>query len=182
MDLTLLGEKIKKLRKSQNMTQNDLSAVLGYSESYISYIEKGQRQLSVSDLNKLANFFSVNMDYFVPKAKTAHSHANTDKRLEEFDIREVLPFTLGYARRHPHEMESTIADRINVEVNYAITQAIAEDRERVRENLPKIITPTVEPSPNNLSQNQIFASGQMNMLLRVTDLLSSLDTPIPNKE
>ena len=56
-----------------------------------------------------------------------------------------------------------------------ITQTLAEERERVRENLPKIITPTVEPPPNNLSQNQIFASGQMNMLLRVTDLLSSLD-------
>jgi len=64
----------------------------------------------------------------------------------------------------------------------SITQAIAEERERLRENLPKIITPTVEPSPNNLSQNQIFASGQMNMLLRVTDLLSSLDTPLTDKE
>ena len=56
----------------------------------------------------------------------------------------------------------------------SIDLAVAEERERVRENLPKIITPTVEPPPNNLSQNQIFASGQMNMLLRVTELLSSL--------
>ena len=63
----------------------------------------------------------------------------------------------------------------------SIAQAIAEERERLRENLPKIITPTVEPPPNNLSQNQIFASGQMNMLLRVTDLLSSLD-PLTDKE
>jgi len=45
----------------------------------------------------------------------------------------------------------------------------------VRENLPKVITPTVEPPPNNLSQNQIFAGGQMNMLLRVTDLLASFE-------
>jgi len=57
----------------------------------------------------------------------------------------------------------------------SIQQAIAEERARVRENLPKVITPTVEPPPNNLSQNQIFAGGQMNMLLRVTDLLASLD-------
>ena len=59
-----------------------------------------------------------------------------------------------------------------------IHQAVAEERKRVRENLPKIITPTVEPPPNNLSQNQIFASGQMNMLLRVTELLASLDKPL----
>jgi len=63
-----------------------------------------------------------------------------------------------------------------------LTQAVAEERARIRENLPKIITPTVEPPPNNLSQNQIFASGQMNMLLRVTDLLSSLDKPLTKKD
>ena len=55
----------------------------------------------------------------------------TEKRLEQFDIRKVLPFTMGYAQRHPHEMESTVADKINAEVNYAITQAIEEERERV---------------------------------------------------
>src|SRR3990167_8036599 len=29
--------------------------------------------------------------------------------------------------------------------------------EEIRKNLPKVITPTVEPPPNQLSQNQIFA-------------------------
>jgi len=61
----------------------------------------------------------------------------TEKRLEEFDIRKVLPFTMGYAQRHPHEMESTVADKINAEVNYAIHQAIAEERERVRGEIEK---------------------------------------------
>ena len=57
----------------------------------------------------------------------------------EFDIRKVLPFTMGYAQRHPHEMESTVADKINAEVNYAITQAIAEERKRVMEEIEKQI-------------------------------------------
>ena len=35
----------------------------------------------------------------------------------------------------------------------------------------KIITPIVEPPPNNLSQSQIFASGQVNMLMRVREVL-----------
>ena len=64
----------------------------------------------------------------------------------------------------------------------SIDQAIAEERKSVRENLPKIITPTVEPPPNNLSQNQIFASGQINMLLRVYDVLDYLDKPVTKKE
>jgi len=67
-------------------------------------------------------------------------------------------------------------------ITLLIQQAVAEERKRVRENLPKIITPTVEPPPNGLSQNQIFASGQMNMLLRVFDLLEPLDKPLTDKE
>ena len=40
--------------------------------------------------------------------------------------------------------------------------------------LPKVITPTVEPPPNKLSQNQIFAGGQVNMILRVKELLETI--------
>jgi len=61
-------------------------------------------------------------------------------------------------------------------------EAIADERARIRENLPKIITLTVESPFNNLSQNQIFVGGQINMLLRVTDLLASLDKPLTKKE
>ena len=35
----------------------------------------------------------------------------------------------------------------------------------------RVITPTVEPPPNRLSQNQVFAGGQMNMLLRATEVI-----------
>jgi hypothetical protein len=52
----------------------------------------------------------------------------------------------------------------------------------VEENLPKVIMPTVEPSPNKLSQNQIFAGGQMNMLIRVGELLASVRETIKELE
>ena len=48
---------------------------------------------------------------------------SVEERVAEFDIRKVLPFTLSYAQRHPNEMETTVADKINADVNYAITQA-----------------------------------------------------------
>ena len=35
----------------------------------------------------------------------------------------------------------------------------------------KVITPTIEPPPNRLSQNQIFAGGQMNMLVRMGEII-----------
>ena|SRR3990167_5227017 len=38
----------------------------------------------------------------------------------------------------------------------------------------KAITPNVEPPPNHLSQNQIFAGGQVNMHLRVMEAIESI--------
>lgn len=35
----------------------------------------------------------------------------------------------------------------------------------------KVITPSVEPPKNHLSQNQIFAGGQMNMLVRMGEII-----------
>jgi len=100
-----------------------------------------------------------------------------------------MPDTSKQLREHEYVCESIFyamakgQDALAVKVlRDELAQAVVEERARVRENLPKIITPTVEPPPNNLSQNQIFASGQMNMLLRVTDLLSSLDKPLNNQD
>lgn len=33
----------------------------------------------------------------------------------------------------------------------------------------QILTPDVEPPPNSLTQNQVFAAGQMNMIMRVRE-------------
>lgn len=45
----------------------------------------------------------------------------------------------------------------------------------------KVLTPSTEPPPNNLSQNQIFGSGQMNAMIRINEkveaFLSTLNPP-----
>jgi len=69
------GEIIQKLRKKHAMTQKELAERLGFSESYISYIEKGERNMSINDLQKIAKLFSVNMDYLLTKPKVTHFRA-----------------------------------------------------------------------------------------------------------
>lgn len=72
----MLGGKIQGLRKSRGMTQKELADFLGYSESYISYIEKGERKVSVDDLQKIAKIFSVDIDFLLAKPKIAHFRAD----------------------------------------------------------------------------------------------------------
>lgn len=54
-----LGERIKILRKTANLTQNKLSEQVGISEKYLQYIEKGSRQPSLKTIYKLAEAFNT---------------------------------------------------------------------------------------------------------------------------
>lgn len=54
-----LGRKIRDLRFRNNKSQEELGKYLGKSHAAISDIERGKTELSVSDLNKIAEFFDV---------------------------------------------------------------------------------------------------------------------------
>ena len=59
-----LGEKVRLLRKRRNLKQDDLGEVLNLSRSQISNLEKGRRNLSLKQLEKLCEYFKVDMSYF----------------------------------------------------------------------------------------------------------------------
>ena len=59
-----LGQKIKALRKSRSLKQDDLADVLELSRGQISNLEHDRRSLSLKQLQKLCEFFKVDMEYF----------------------------------------------------------------------------------------------------------------------
>lgn len=59
-----LGEKVRLLRKRRNLKQDNLGEVLNLSRSQISNLEKGRRNLSLKQLEKLCEYFKVDMSYF----------------------------------------------------------------------------------------------------------------------
>lgn len=60
-----LGEKVKLLRKRRNLKQEDLANLLNLSRTQISNLEKGKRNFSLSQLEKICEFFNVEMSYFI---------------------------------------------------------------------------------------------------------------------
>lgn len=56
---------LKKLRKSHNMTQDELAEMLSLSRSAISLYETGRREPDYSILTKLADIFDVSVDYLL---------------------------------------------------------------------------------------------------------------------
>lgn len=60
-----LGEKVKLLRKRRNLKQEDLANLLNLSRAQISNLEKGKRNFSLNQLEKICKFFNVEMSYFI---------------------------------------------------------------------------------------------------------------------
>lgn len=56
-----MNGKLKKLRESKNLTQEELADRLGISRSHISKMEKGFNKPSLALLERIANFFDVSV-------------------------------------------------------------------------------------------------------------------------
>lgn len=70
MDFTGLGLRIKKRRKSLNMTQERLAETTNISISFLGHIERGSRKASIDTLVKIANALDISMDILLQESLT----------------------------------------------------------------------------------------------------------------
>ena len=61
----MLGERIKIIRKENDMTQNDLAKAFDLSPSTIAMYESGNRNPDADTLKKMAAYFDVSVDYLL---------------------------------------------------------------------------------------------------------------------
>lgn len=57
--LNTVGEQIRKIRKSRSLTQERLAELSGLSFSYISDVERGQRNISLESLGKIIQALGI---------------------------------------------------------------------------------------------------------------------------
>lgn len=70
MDVKLkIGQRIKELRENANISQKDLSYAADLDRSYIASVENGQRNVSIVNIEKIANALSVTLKQFFNDAK-----------------------------------------------------------------------------------------------------------------
>lgn len=60
--LKSLGRKVQKLRKEQNLTQEELAYQLGISRVYMGFIEQGRESPSLKLLMKISRKFGVKVE------------------------------------------------------------------------------------------------------------------------
>lgn len=64
-NLELFAFRVKKLRKEQKLSQQELAEALGLTQTTISGIEGGLRTTTIEKLILLAKFFDVSTDYLL---------------------------------------------------------------------------------------------------------------------
>ncbi|MGC8976778.1 MAG: helix-turn-helix domain-containing protein [Candidatus Ratteibacteria bacterium] len=62
-----IGERIKKIRKSKKVTQEELAWRIGLSTNFIGLIERGKKRPSLETLRKISNTLEVPISYFFEK-------------------------------------------------------------------------------------------------------------------
>ncbi len=76
--------RLKELRASRGMSQQDLADIIEMSKSSVNMYERGEREPGIETLEALADFFDVDIDYLLGKTNTPN------KMLDPIDTA-VLP-------------------------------------------------------------------------------------------
>lgn len=68
VDYSLIGKKIRDIRKVRKLTQTELANELGVSTGYICQIENGDKCFNLNRLEELASLFDKPVTYFLDGA------------------------------------------------------------------------------------------------------------------
>ncbi|NLA58223.1 MAG: helix-turn-helix transcriptional regulator [Firmicutes bacterium] len=79
--MTVLGQRIRYLRQKANLTQAQLGKLLGCSSSTVSLYEGGQRSPDTDMLIRLADVFSVSVDYLLGRVSDPTQREKTESSL-----------------------------------------------------------------------------------------------------
>lgn len=66
--MSVVGDRLKILRKDYGYTQKQIAEYLDIDQAYISRIEKGERTLNLSLLDKICQLYNCTPDYILGKA------------------------------------------------------------------------------------------------------------------
>ncbi len=119
--MSALGDRIREIRLSQNLSQEQVADILGIPRSAVSEIERGTRKISGDEVVKLAKAFHVSTDYILGLAKQAEVHLEAIERKPEpvglrisvpqqnvEKFREVLLYVLEKVGARPNVGETVI--------------------------------------------------------------------------
>lgn len=96
------GERIRKIRKAQRLSQKEFAEVMGYSASYISVIESGHKRPNVAFIEKLLLIYKINLNYLITGRGEKYlpdDEMPVKERQEKASIIKTIPDLMYYLKR-----------------------------------------------------------------------------------
>lgn len=84
--------RIKELRLSKGLSQNELAKVVGCNQTAVGKYERAQLEPNIHALNKLADFFNVSIDYLVGR-EDDFGNVSTKSNVTEKEARLLKAFS-----------------------------------------------------------------------------------------
>jgi transcriptional regulator with XRE-family HTH domain len=82
-----IGNKIKRLRQKKRISLRELEKLTGYSHSYISYIENGNKRSNTDFLEKVANALNVDVaEFFIDDDSELQEKSISPEWIEVIDF------------------------------------------------------------------------------------------------
>ena len=63
--MTTINEKLKLMREKAGLKQEQIAEFIGVSQTYISKVENGERNLTVDQLESIASLYGYSLDFLV---------------------------------------------------------------------------------------------------------------------
>ena len=82
LDKKKIGKKIKELRLSRGLKQQQLAELVNLSRATISNVESGTRGLSIESLQKFCEVFKIDISYFGIETKSFNEAVDLTERLK----------------------------------------------------------------------------------------------------
>jgi len=134
----VVGENLKRIRKTKKMTLKQLEEITGITNSYISAIENGRKKNpSTEILEKLAKALNVNVvDFYDKPVLTDRDKKDINKDLNEV-MQEFRDGTDGTAYYNGIPLEESDLDLIESAMKIALEQIKIKNKEKYNPNKNK---------------------------------------------
>jgi len=85
INIRAIGQRIRKEREKLNLSRDDFAEIIGLSNYYVGQLERGERQMSLPVLIKIANCLHVSLDYLF-FGETSHRTPDCNKDMEIYNL------------------------------------------------------------------------------------------------
>ncbi|GGH70502.1 hypothetical protein GCM10010978_05490 [Compostibacillus humi] len=85
--MTVIGERLKKLREEKGLTTDELAEELDFAKSLIWSYELGKKEPSITHLRRIARFFDVPTEYFTAGEGEPYERIRLDSKTDMEDYK-----------------------------------------------------------------------------------------------